>query len=104
MAWRQQKCWLVLLACCFHTHLFAQTCPPNIDFEKGTLDGWRFFSGSVLDQGGINVFDLTESPTPEPGRHTIIPAATAGLDPFGNFPMRSPNGSDYCVMLGNNTG
>jgi len=84
--------------------IHAQTCPPNIDFEKGTLEGWRCYTGSVLDQGGVNVFDLTETPGPVDGRHTIIPASGAGIDPFGNFPTRSPNGSDYCVMLGNNTG
>ena len=82
----------------------AQQCPPNIDFEKGTLDGWRCYIGNVLDQGGTNVFSLTESGGAVDGRHTIIPAAGAGNDPFGGFPMRSPNGSDYCVRLGNNTG
>ena len=97
--------WLLCCVGCFvHVASSAQSCPPNIDFEKGTLEGWRYYTGSVLDQGGVNVFDLTESPFPVEGRHTIVPAAGAGVDPFGNFPMRSPNGSDYCVMLGNNTG
>src|SRR5574343_467429 len=90
--WSNSLRWLL---CCigllFQLLLIAQSCPPNIDFEKGTLEGWRCYTGFVLDQGGVNVFDLTESPAPEPGRHTIIPAAGAGVDPFGNFPMRSPN-------------
>jgi gliding motility-associated-like protein len=35
--------------------------------------------------------------------HTIIPSATAGLDPYGGFPKNCPNGSGFSVKLGNET-
>lgn len=82
----------------------GQNCPPNIDFENGTLDGWRCYIGNVLDQGGMNVFSLSQVQGPVDNRHTIIKANVNELDPFGGFPMRSPNGSEYCVRLGNNSG
>ncbi|MCU0394930.1 MAG: gliding motility-associated C-terminal domain-containing protein [Chitinophagaceae bacterium] len=82
----------------------AQTCPPNIDFENGSFTGWTCYTGNVVNQGGVNVFNLTESGGPVDGRHTIIAAASAGLDPYGNFPMKSPNGSAYSIRLGNDMG
>lgn len=95
---------LVMLWVMVSSDGIGQTCPPNIDFENGTLDGWRCYTGNVLDQGGFNVFSLTEVQGPVDNRHTIIKANANELDPFGGFPMRSPNGSDYCVRLGNNSG
>ncbi|HSC53270.1 MAG TPA: PKD domain-containing protein [Phnomibacter sp.] len=83
---------------------YGQNCPPNIDFENGNLDGWKFFVGNVSDQNGVNVFSLTESSYPVEYRHEIIPASQSGVDPYGGFPTRSPNGSDYCLKLGNNMG
>ncbi|MEO7983361.1 MAG: PKD domain-containing protein [Bacteroidota bacterium] len=39
-----------------------------------------------------------------PGIHTIISAASAGVDPYGNFPQLCPNGSGFSVRLGNSSG
>ena len=80
----------------------AQTglCPSNLDFENGDFNGWSCQAGSVLPDGSLSL-----SPTlPLPGQHTIISAATAGVDPYGGFPTLCPNGSQYSVMLGNNGG
>ncbi|HUR65718.1 MAG TPA: hypothetical protein VMZ03_05150, partial [Chitinophagaceae bacterium] len=37
-----------------------------------------------------------------PENHKIIPAATAGLDIFGNFSQAPPSGGAYSIRLGNN--
>ena len=91
---------LVILA---STPLRAQDCPPNIDFEKGNFDGWTCYAGNVSAAGQVNNFLLTNSNGPVPGRHTIIPA-NSGNDPYGGFSMSSPNGSNYCIRLGNDQG
>ncbi len=83
---------------------FGQDCPPNIDFESGTFNGWKCYTGFVSAATGANVFTLTESGGPVDGRHTIISSTNAQLDPYGGFSTRSPNGSAYCIKLGNNTG
>lgn len=82
----------------------AQVCPPNIDFEMGNFEGWRFYTGNVLNNGGIHNFVLTETPTPVDGRHTMLSAIGAGIDPYGGFPTNSPNGSAYSIKLGNDMG
>jgi len=86
-----------LLAVCFCTKSKAQTglCPSNLDIELGNFSGWvcRYgVTGDPLPLPNVGV---------QPGRHTIIDAATAGTDPFGLFPEMCPNGSNYCVKLGN---
>jgi gliding motility-associated-like protein len=75
-------------------------CPSNLDFEQGDFTNWICQAGIVDPAGNIIV-----SPTPPiPGRHTIITAATAGIDPWGLFPENCPNGSGYSVKLGNSSG
>lgn len=86
-------CCLILL----HYTAAAQ-CPPNIDFEMGDFTGWQCLTG---------IFNgtTTVAPTaPIPGRHDIISAATVPTrDPWGNFPVLCPNGSNYSIKLGVNT-
>jgi gliding motility-associated-like protein len=72
----------------------AGLCPSNLDFEMGDFTGWECRAGSTSN----NPLPITG---PIPGRHTIISAATAGIDPFGFFPELCPNGSGYSVKLGN---
>jgi gliding motility-associated-like protein len=82
------------------TSLRAQ-CPPNIGFENGNFSNWTFYSGW---------FELStrylEQPTSSalPGRHTIIKKSDHQneKDPYGNFPVNCPNGSNHSVKLGNN--
>ncbi len=79
----------------------AQTCPPNIDFENGTFDGWKCFIGSTAANNGQNVITLYES-GPVQGRHTIYDASVVNPpDQFGGFPVTCPNGSRYSIRLGN---
>ena len=75
-------------------------CPSNLDFESGTLANWDCQAGTVDGAGNLML-----NPTgPIAGRHTIIPAATAGIDPYGGFSQICPNGSGFSVKLGNATG
>jgi gliding motility-associated-like protein len=82
---------------------FAQTLPPNIGFEEGTFTNWVCSAGSISADGVINISETS----PISGRHTIFSKTTdaSTLDPYGNFPVLCPNGSNYSVRLGdNNTG
>src|SRR6478672_11268902 len=82
----------------------AQDCPPNIDFETGTFDGWTCYTGFVTGNGS-NVISLTPSNGPVFDRHTMYSAfPSAGTDPYGGFPINCPNGSGHSIRLGNNMG
>src|SRR5450432_1314878 len=77
----------------------SQTCNPNIDFEEGTFKNWVCSAGTVDTSGNlslINTFPLTT-------RHTLISSLTGETDHYGLFPVSSPNGSKYCVKLGNDS-
>ena len=82
-------------------YLFSpgQNCPANIDFEKGSFDGWSCYTGTVLKSNGQNIMSLSNS-GPVDGRHTLF-GANAGADPYGGFPINCPNGSGYSMRLGN---
>lgn len=92
---------IVLLICIFSSKLFSQSCPPNIDFESGTFNGWTCYTGSVAAVGGQNVISISPSGGPVTGRHTMYTANQAGLDPYGGFPINCPNGSGHSIRLGN---
>lgn len=81
----------------------AQQCPPNIDFETGTFQGWTCYIGSTAAVNGENVITINPS-GPVFNRHTMYSyAANSGqLDPYGGFPVLCPNGSGYSIRLGNN--
>ncbi|MEK7224566.1 MAG: hypothetical protein AAB221_02660, partial [Bacteroidota bacterium] len=81
----------------FNNNVKAQVglCPSNLDFEAGDFTGWEARWGSATNPLPLPNIGII------PGRHTIISAATAGLDPFGFFPTLCPNGSGYSVKLGN---
>ncbi|MEP6595397.1 MAG: T9SS type B sorting domain-containing protein [Ginsengibacter sp.] len=78
----------------------AQSCPPNIDFETGTFNGWTCYTGRTSAVGNENVISLTPSNGPVFGHHTMYSAGTQEVDPFGNFPVICPNGSGHSVKLG----
>ncbi|HVE60213.1 MAG TPA: hypothetical protein VNA26_00220, partial [Chitinophagaceae bacterium] len=82
----------------------AQTCPPNIDFESGTFNGWTCYTGQALAIGNENRLSLTPSAGPIPNSHTMYAANSGGVDPFGGFPVNCPNGSGYSIRLGNTSG
>jgi gliding motility-associated-like protein len=82
----------------------AQTCPPNIDFERGDFAGWTCHTGNVLNVGGTNQINLSPS-GPVSNRHQIFSSASGNeRDEFGGFPTVCPNGSGYSIKLGNTSG
>ena len=82
----------------------AQDCPPNIDFETGTFDGWTCYIGSSAELNGRNVISLYPSYGPVANRHTMYTANSGdGVDPYGGFPVNCPNGSGHSIRLGNNS-
>ncbi|MEO6541158.1 MAG: hypothetical protein ABIN74_09220, partial [Ferruginibacter sp.] len=92
------KCLLLLTIFSVSSKTILAQCPPNIDFEQGDFTGWQCYIGSF--SGGI----LNLNPTPPTAnRHVMISAVPANLrDPYGNFPQKCPNGSNYSIKLGNN--
>jgi len=74
-------------------------CPTNMGFENGNLSGWQCYLGGQRCVGGANSPSLSPS-SPTNNRHTII-ASSSARDYFGNFPLASPDGSNYFVRLGN---
>ncbi len=100
---RLQVVFAGLLLCRSYFSAIAQDCPPNIDFETGTFAGWTCYTGYVTGNGS-NIISLTPS-GPVDNRHTMYSAfPSAGLDPYGGFPINCPNGSGYSIRLGNNLG
>lgn len=82
----------------------AQTCPENIDFEKGNFDGWTCYTGNVTGEG-FNQINLTPVSGPEFNRHTMFTSFPGdGVDRYGGFPVNCPNGSGHSIRLGNDLG
>lgn len=71
-------------------------CPQNIGFEEGTLNHWQASTAEIRSDGSFSAF----VPGEIPGRHTLIKKNTE-TDPWGTFPLNSPNGSEYIIRLGN---
>lgn len=74
---------------------------PNIGFDDGSFTNWQCWTGSV--KTGTPVLNAGY---PVPGRHTIIDSQhpPGSFDAYGQFPMYSPNGSRYSLLLGNEEG
>src|SRR5204862_362594 len=45
----------ILFFCSCHQWLTAQNCPPNIDFETGTFNGWTCYLGTTAAVNGENI-------------------------------------------------
>jgi gliding motility-associated-like protein len=91
---------LILFLLAFLPSAIAQRCPNNIDFEKGTFEGWTCYTGYTSAVGGQNVISLSPSSGPVYSHHTMYGANSGGRDPYGNFPLTCPNGSGHSVKLG----
>ncbi|MEO5649678.1 MAG: T9SS type B sorting domain-containing protein [Ginsengibacter sp.] len=92
---------MLLYTCPFSAN--SQGCPPNIDFETGTFNGWTCYIGSSEAVNSANVINLYPSGGAVYNRHTMFTANTGeGVDPYGGFPVNCPNGSAHSVRLGNN--
>jgi gliding motility-associated-like protein len=80
----------------------AGQCPPNIDFENGSFEGWIPYAGTVNEATGITLAPLA---FPDEDHQKIISAAgNTFTDYYGGFPLVCPNGSNYSVKLGNTEG
>ncbi|TCJ14388.1 T9SS type B sorting domain-containing protein [Flaviaesturariibacter flavus] len=75
----------------------AAQCPPNIGFEAGDFSNWKAYTGTVDVATGIRLSEVT----PTNNRHTLMRGINPGLDPYGHFPRRCPNGGGVSVQLGN---
>lgn len=96
----------ILLSGLFCLTARTQQCPPNIDFESGTFNGWTCYAGSVYTSPPNGNYISLFPTAPRQNQHTMYSAAAHGglRDPFGNFPVICPNGSGYSVKLGNTSG
>jgi gliding motility-associated-like protein len=86
----------------FSSGSFAQ-CPPNIGFESGNFAEWECSIGKISNTDGSISLSVSG---PVDDRHTIIANNSSNaqiLDPYGNFPINCPNGSNYSVRLGNSS-
>lgn len=92
-----------LVLCFFYASAFAQTCPPNIDFERGNFDNWTCYVGSTAAVGGANQINLSPA-GPIPERHTLYSSNSGDTDPYGGFSVNCPNGSGHSIRLGNDQG
>ncbi len=82
----------------------SQTCPPNIDFETGTFNGWTCYTGFTASVENNNVISLASSSGPVFDKHTMYSAPSAEVDYYGKFPVICPNGSGHSIKLGNARG
>ena len=89
-----KKLLLLVFILSIANRLLAQ-CPPNIDFETGTLSNWQAYLGTVATGP---IYTMTAG-APVPANHSIT--SGAGLDPYGLFPVVSPAGGLYSAKLGN---
>jgi gliding motility-associated-like protein len=95
---------VIMLVCPGYFFANAQSCPPNIDFETGTFDGWTCYTGFVEVINNQNVINITPSGGPVFNRHTMYTANSGdGVDQYGGFPVNCPNGSKHSIRLGNNS-
>jgi len=74
-------------------------CPPNLGFESGEFQNWACSAGLVDQNGVVHMITNTQINN----RHTIIDKNGNTMDPYGHFSLQSPNGSRYCIRLGNNS-
>ncbi|OCX53295.1 hypothetical protein BEL04_03030 [Mucilaginibacter sp. PPCGB 2223] len=75
-------------------------CPENIGFDYGNFKDWQGAKGIASTSDGSLVFNQTGIFS---DIHTLFYAKDNQVDPYGHFPIVSPNGSSTCVRLGNNT-
>lgn len=94
---------VLLLSVLFFQNTGNAQCPPNIDFESGTFDGWTCYTGYTAAVNGQNEINLTYS-GPTYNRHTMYSANSGLTDPYGGFSVNCPNGSRHSIRLGNDQG
>lgn len=89
---------LVLLSASLRSAAQSSPCPPNIDFEEGTVANWQFFKGTCCPAGAISA---TTPSAALPFSHALT--SGLGTDYYGGFPVVSPGGGVYSMKLGNDS-
>jgi gliding motility-associated-like protein len=90
--------WVIFFLICFLQP--AAQCPVNLGFESGDFSNWQCFAGMVDARGNAT----TSVTGPLKTRHTMYQNSfPQELDPYGKFPVNSPNGSSRSIRLGNDS-
>jgi gliding motility-associated-like protein len=94
---------LLIHACVLFSLGGSAQCPRNIGFESGSFDGWECSTGEITANAALAKGDISLTKgSPIYDIHTIKKLSVPqSMDPFGNFPVNCPNGSDYSIQLGN---
>ena len=94
----KKYCFLLTLLLVINKITVAQ-CPPNIDFEEGTFNGWNLYTMNTF-YGPATLVNLLPT-APIAGRHDMLSNPPGnGLDFYGLFPKNCPNGSGNSVKIG----
>ena len=93
----------LIIATTFSTASFAQQipCPPNIDYEFGSLLLWECEIGQSVTGGTQANFTGATTVLPMANRH-VITSGTA-TDQYGGFPQVCPGGGNYSLKLVKNS-
>src|SRR5687768_5584272 len=84
----------VLVLLIFPIGTFAQVCPPNISFESGSFENWQLYTGNIAE-GGMTLL------APGSGNQQLFSTKNfIATDPYGDFPIASPDGSRFSVKIG----
>jgi gliding motility-associated-like protein len=85
-------------------------CPSNIDFDLGNFNLWTCDTGQVAgptngtngsSSDGTNQIINSAVTAPLANKHTILSNSVSnGTDPYGGFPINSPDGSNSFIKLG----
>jgi hypothetical protein len=92
-----------LLVCVYFIFCLLRSsaqCPVNLGFEEGHFNNWTCLAGTIDSITQIRAYFSTN---PIPFRHTIYQKGNTMRDPYGDFPVVCPNGSNYSIKLGNDS-
>jgi hypothetical protein len=96
---------IAVFLCIFFSQIkISAQCPPNIDFETGTFEGWTAYTGYTAAVNDANEINLSVSAPALGDRHTMYTSNSGLMDPYGGFPVNCPNGSGHSIRLGNDRG
>jgi gliding motility-associated-like protein len=96
---------IAVFLCMFFSQIkISAQCPPNIDFETGTFNGWTAYTGYTAAVNNTNEINLSVSAPVLGDRHTMYTSNSGLTDPYGGFPVNCPNGSGHSIRLGNDRG
>ena len=93
------KIFIIGIILFFFAGIATAQCPQNIGFDFGDFTNWQAYTGTNTSNG---TFSFPNNGV-VPGIHTICYSKDKLTDPYGNFPLVSPNGSSCFVKLGNNS-